>query len=60
MALGFLVEITIVNNQLQGSQSWFSSQEAGTAVVGLMFLLIFTNGASIDTFLDLALDFFNV
>ena len=38
--------------------TWFSNQETGTAVVGVVPLLIFLNKASIKTFLDLALDFF--
>ena len=32
-------------------------QEAGTAVIGVVPLLIFLNEASINAFLDLALDF---
>ena len=60
MVLGFLVHLTIVNNQSQGTRSWFSNQEAGTAVVGLVPLLMFLNEASINTFLDIALDFFNL
>ena len=56
---GFLVDFTIVNNQLQGSRSRFSNQEAGTAVMGVVPLLIFFNDACIHAFLDLALDFFN-
>ena len=60
MVLGFLVDLTMVNNQLQGSRSWFGDQEARTAVMGVVPLLIFLNQASINTFLDLALDFFNL
>ena len=60
MVLGFLVDLTIVNNQSQGSPSWFSNQETRAAVVGLVPLLTFLNKAGINTFLDLALDFFNL
>ena len=60
MVLGFLVDLTIVNKQSQGSRSWFNNQETGTAVVGVVRLLIFLHVASINTFLDLALDFFNL
>ena len=42
------------------SGSWFSNQEAGTAVVGVVPLLVFLNEASVNTFLDLALHFFNL
>ena len=58
--MGFLSDLTIVNNQLQGSRSRFSNQESRTAVVGVVPLLIFLYEASINTFLDLALDFFNL
>ena len=58
--LGFLDDLTIVNNQSQGSGSRFSNQEAGTAVMGVVPFLIFFHGASINTFLDLALNFFNL
>ena len=60
MVLGFLGDLTIVYNQLWGSRPWFSNQETGTAVMGVVPLLIFFNEASIYTFLDLALDFFNL
>ena len=60
MVLGFLVDLTIVNNQSQGSQSGFGDQDARTAVVGVVPLLIFLNEASINTYMDLALDFFNL
>ena len=60
MVLGFLGDLTIVNNQSQGSRSWFNNQEAETAVVGVAPLLIFLHEASINTLLDLALDFFNL
>ena len=60
MVLGFLVDLTIVNNQSEGSRSWFSNQETGTAVMGVVPLLISLHEASINTFLDLALDFFNL
>ena len=59
MVLGFIVDLTIVNNQSQGSGSWFSNQEARIAVVGVVPLLIFLNEATINTFLDPAIDFFN-
>ena len=60
MVLAFLVDLTIVNNQSYGSRPWFNNQETGTAVMGVVPLLIFFNEASINTFLDLALDFFNL
>ena len=60
MFLGFLVDFTIVNTQSQGSPSSFSNQEAGTAMMGVVPLLIFFHKASIYAFLDLALDFLNL
>ena len=58
--MAFLIDLIIVNNQSQGSQSRFSNQEAGTAVMGVVPSLIFLREASINTLLDLALDFFNL
>ena len=60
MVLGFLVDLTIVYNQSLGSRPWFGNQVTGTAVMGVVSLLIFFKEASINTFLDLALDFFNL
>ena len=57
MVLGFLIDFTIVNN---GSRSGFSNQEAKTAMMGTVPLLLFLYEASINTFLDLALNFFNL
>ena len=56
----FLVDLTIVNNQSHGSRSNFINQEAGTAVMGVVLLLIFFYEASVNIFLDLALDFLNL
>ena len=55
-----LLYLTIVNNQSYGSRSWFSNQEAATAVMGVVPLLLLFNEASINTFLNLALDSFNL
>ena len=60
MVLGFLIDLTIVNNLSQGSRSRFSNQEARTAVMGVVPFLIFLYEPSINTFLDLALDFLNL
>ena len=60
MVLGFLANFIIVNNQSQDSRSRFSNQEEWTAVMGVVTLLIFFHEASINAFLDLALDFLNL
>ena len=49
MVLGFLVDLTIVYNQSLGSRPWFGNQQTGTAVMGVVPLLIFFNEASINT-----------
>ena len=60
MVLGFLIDLTIVNNQSQGSRSRVSNQEARTAVMGVVPLLIILYEASIKTFLDLVFHFLNL
>ena len=60
MVLGILIDLTILNNQSQGSRSRFNNQEARTAVIGVVPLVIFLYEPSINTFLDLALDFLNL
>ena len=60
MVLGFLIDLTIVNNQSQGSGARLSKQETVTAVMGVVPLLICLYKASINTFLYRALDFLNL
>ena len=60
MVLGFLVALTIVYNQTLGSGPWFGNKETGTAVMGIVPVLIVFKEASINAFLDLAFDFLNL
>ena len=60
MVLGFLVDLTIVYNKTWSSRPWFSNKETGAAVMGIVPMFVLFNEASINAFLDLALDFFNL